>query len=166
MSLVFAGVLFTQSAMMFSVEAEIFKCTNKQGAVYYNDKPCPVLDDEKKMRAEKDVINGYVPSRLKEIKVEQRKGAIVGGNTPRTARQFPEQNEKPSELQNDKSSSSGSGSGGSGSSPGDQQKITHESDESKGEMLPPKAKISKRGSDGKFTIQEKRTMLGIFPTER
>ncbi len=44
-----------------TTQAEIFKCTNANGAVYYNDKPCPVKDKQKTMKAEKDVVNGYVP---------------------------------------------------------------------------------------------------------
>ena len=46
---------------MLSAEADIFKCTNANNAVYYNDKPCPVKYKEKKMKAVKDVVNGYVP---------------------------------------------------------------------------------------------------------
>ena len=37
-------------------ERGIFKCTNIKGAVYYNDRPCPVTDKEKKMRAVKDPL--------------------------------------------------------------------------------------------------------------
>lgn len=44
-----------------SVSAGIFKCTNKAGNIYYNDKPCPSNQKEKKIRAVKDPINGYVP---------------------------------------------------------------------------------------------------------
>ncbi len=44
-----------------SAQAEIFKCTNPSGAIYYNDKPCPVNDKQKTMKAEKDVVNGYQP---------------------------------------------------------------------------------------------------------
>ena len=41
-------------------ERGIFKCTNIKGAVYYNDRPCPVTDKEKKMRAVKDPLQNNV----------------------------------------------------------------------------------------------------------
>ncbi len=66
-------VLLVQSVQLTSVNAEIFKCTNKAGKVFYNDKPCPSLDDEKKMRSEKDVVNGYIPPVLKEKKESLKK---------------------------------------------------------------------------------------------
>ena len=49
-------LLVTQQA-----HAKIYKCENDQSQVYYNDKPCPVADEETKMRAVKDVVNGYKP---------------------------------------------------------------------------------------------------------
>lgn len=55
---------------MFNLQAEIFKCTNTKGAVYYNDKPCPVKHKQKKMKTEKDVVNGYVPLENIEKKPE------------------------------------------------------------------------------------------------
>lgn len=51
----------TQSIFVSTAEANIFKCTNEKGAVYYNDKPCPVKNKQKKIKAEKDVVNGYQP---------------------------------------------------------------------------------------------------------
>lgn len=45
-----------------NVQAEIYKCTNAKGSVYYNDKPCSVKDEEKKMNAVNDVVNGYTPA--------------------------------------------------------------------------------------------------------
>ena len=55
-SMVFINLLLSTSA-----QAQIYKCTNFEGAVYYNDKPCPIKDREKKIKATKDVVNGYVP---------------------------------------------------------------------------------------------------------
>jgi hypothetical protein len=54
-------VLF-QFILLANTQAEIFKCTNLKGAVYYNDKPCPKDNKEQKIKAQKDVLNGYVPS--------------------------------------------------------------------------------------------------------
>ncbi len=50
------SLLTTQTAL-----ATIFKCTDKQGAVFYNDKPCPVTDEETKLHSVKDPVNGYIP---------------------------------------------------------------------------------------------------------
>lgn len=41
--------------------AKIYKCENSDSEVFYIDKPCPVDDKETKIRAEKDVENGYKP---------------------------------------------------------------------------------------------------------
>lgn len=45
------GILMSSSLFVTDqVQAEIFKCVNQQGAVYYNDKPCPVKDTETKIK--------------------------------------------------------------------------------------------------------------------
>ncbi len=44
-----------------TASAEIFKCTNSKGKIYYNDKACPTNQKEKKLNAVKDPVNGYVP---------------------------------------------------------------------------------------------------------
>lgn len=53
--------LIIQFLFVNVLQAEIFKCTNAKDEVYYNDKPCPVDDVEKKLNAVKDPTNGYVP---------------------------------------------------------------------------------------------------------
>jgi len=53
--------VLAQVSIIFPAQAEIYKCTSKQGKVYYNDKPCPVETKEKKIQNEKDPVNGYVP---------------------------------------------------------------------------------------------------------
>jgi len=57
--------VLTQTIFMLNTQAEIFKCTNLKGAVYYNDKPCPINNKEQKIKAQKDVVNGYAPTKRK-----------------------------------------------------------------------------------------------------
>lgn len=59
------GATLTLNVATSSIaSAEIFKCTNTAGKVYYNDKPCPINQKEKKIRASKDPVNGYTPKLL------------------------------------------------------------------------------------------------------
>jgi len=46
--------------MPFKVSAEIYKCENIKKEIFYNDKPCPVLDEETEIAAVKDPKNGYI----------------------------------------------------------------------------------------------------------
>lgn len=71
--------MFVQAA-----EAEIFKCENIQGKVFYNEKPCPVNEKETELKPVKDPKNGYIPPTLiekKETVVKQ--GVIVGDEEQR-----------------------------------------------------------------------------------
>ncbi len=47
--------------------AGIFKCTNKAGKIFYNDKPCPTNHNEKKIKAVKDPKNGYIPAPIPTV---------------------------------------------------------------------------------------------------
>ena len=71
------------SALMFvnvQVHAEIFKCVNVQAEVYYNDRPCPVTQIERKVKAVKAPKNGYKPPAFVEkAGVKNSQGVIVGG---------------------------------------------------------------------------------------
>ena len=76
------------SAPLFMVEeaqAQIYKCVNTQAEVFYNDKPCPVKQIEKKMKSVKDPTNGYIPEPFSPSKIaneEQssgKKGVVIGG---------------------------------------------------------------------------------------
>jgi len=60
--------------------ANIFKCINKKGDVYYNDKPCPVTDKETKLKNIKDPKSKYIPKPFIEKKEvdEENKGIVVG----------------------------------------------------------------------------------------
>ena len=59
------STLLISMVFINNVQAKIFKCTSINGAVYYNDKPCPQGDKEKKIKNAKDVVNGYVPAASK-----------------------------------------------------------------------------------------------------
>ena len=55
------GMVVTATSSMFitsQAQAEIFKCVNQQGEVYYNDKPCPTKDIETQIRNTKDPKGG------------------------------------------------------------------------------------------------------------
>jgi len=45
------------AVMPETAHAAIFKCVDKQGATYYNDKSCPAEDEETKLKAIKDPKN-------------------------------------------------------------------------------------------------------------
>lgn len=89
---------FVVSAQMFvteQVHAEIFKCINEQGAIFYNDKPCPVKDTETQIKAVKDPKNGYVPAFVVE-KTEENSadGIIVGGGSSKVGNSKKDDNVK------------------------------------------------------------------------
>jgi len=60
------STLLISMVFINNVQAKIFKCTSIYGAVYYNDKPCPQGNKEKKIKNAKDVVNGYVPPASKK----------------------------------------------------------------------------------------------------
>ena len=158
-----SGGILLQSMLMFSVQAEIFKCTNTKGAVYYNDKPCPIVDKEKKMQSEKDVVNGYVPpATMGEIK-QRRKGIEFGGGATR----FIGEGMAPESQGLTKSKQGGASSNGSGD---DLKSKKKKKWQKQSKSSPAKGKSNPRASNkkvnGKFTIDQKRLMLGISPSER
>jgi hypothetical protein len=145
-------VVLVQVGQMTPLSAEIFKCTSKAGKVFYNDKPCPSLDDEKKMRSEKDVVNGYVPPADKEDKKVFKKGD----------RQFSNEKLKPviktkikkkSKAENIPKSQRLNGSGNR------REKVAEEA----GIEPRSNSKIVSKGnySDRERTIEDKRIYLGI-----
>jgi len=59
--------------------ATIFKCINKNGETYYNDKPCPVNAKETKLKNIKDPKSKYIPKPFVEKKEAfVAKGIVVG----------------------------------------------------------------------------------------
>ena len=158
-----SGGILLQSMLMFSVQAEIFKCTNTKGAVYYNDKPCPVVDKEKKMQSEKDVVNGYVPPAIMDEIKQRRKGIEFGGGAIR----FIGEGKAPESQGLTKSKQGGASSNGSGDDLKSKKKKKGQrqskSSPAKGESNP---RASNKKVNGKFTIDQKRLMLGISPVER
>lgn len=71
-----ALVLITSSA-----QASIYKCVNQQGAVYYNDKPCPIKNKETKLKAVKDPTNRDIippPLEIKQEEGQAAKSVVIG----------------------------------------------------------------------------------------
>jgi len=60
------------------VQAEIYKCVNKQGKTFYNDKACPIYDKETKIKAVKDPKNGYIPPIFVKDKEGKGKTIVIG----------------------------------------------------------------------------------------
>ena len=146
------AVIFAQAAQMTAASAEIFKCTNKAGKVFYNDKPCPSLDDEKKMRSEKDVVNGYVPPAITEDKKELKKGnsRSLGEKTRSVTRA---KNKRKSKAENIPKGQQLSGGGNR------REKVAEEA----GDEPRHNSKVAPKGNyaDRAGTLEEKRIYLGI-----
>lgn len=172
-----SGVLLVQSTIMSPAEAEIYKCTNKKGAIYYNDKPCPVEDAEKKIKNEKDVVDGYVPSApVTNKSIDQGKGISVGGETSGSGGNEPERDtEKDNQQDSDKPSSAVSGGSG-GESTGNSSSVKgFKEDIAQGgydashdleiNIDPPKER-KKSNPEGKLTLQDKKLMLDIHPEDQ
>ena len=144
--------LLAQLSIMLPAHAEIFKCTNKQGKVYYNDKPCPVESDEEKLQNEKDPVNGYVPDFSDKKKASSKKSFIKPDS--KIDEDAPLDNsDKPDSTDHTgypKKRLINSGTRSTGGTQNANHQINHKP--------PPPAK--KRVSP-KLTIEEKKTLLGI-----
>jgi hypothetical protein len=75
--------------------ATIYKCVNSQAEVYYNDKPCPITNIERKIKAVKDPEGGYIPPAFKEdvSKARRNNGVVVGEENQRKLLSNNKQNE-------------------------------------------------------------------------
>ncbi len=88
------------SAHVFITEqanAEIFKCVNPKGVVFYNDKSCPKKDKETQIKAVKDPSNGYIPPAFVEQKEGKGNRGVVVGET--SGRELISTKKEPSEDQ-------------------------------------------------------------------
>ena len=67
--------------MIEKAQAQIYKCVNTQEQVFYNDKPCPVKQIEKKMKSVKDPKNGFIPAPFSPSKIadEEQNSSTKGG---------------------------------------------------------------------------------------
>ena len=81
------------------VQAEIYKCVNKQGKTFYNDKSCPAYDKETQIKAVKDPINGYVPPAFVKDKEGKGKILVIGGDASKELKKSTEK-KKPSKDEN------------------------------------------------------------------
>jgi hypothetical protein len=75
---------YSFSVLMVSVlllpskaDAEIYKCENIKKEIFYNDKPCPVLDEETEIPAVKDIKNGYVFPAFVSDENKKNKGLVI-----------------------------------------------------------------------------------------
>ncbi len=167
--------------------AEIFKCTNVKGKVYYNDRPCPKKDTEKEMRSEKDVKNGYAPPTFVKDIETKRKGVTVGTRSTKEtliggevesadAKSKKDKAKKTAQNENDSASGNASGSDVGGSSQQgqggiDEQRTKHpttkvdystmnytDDDENKGKAsIQSRTKIERKV----LTAKERRQLLNI-----
>ena len=101
--------------LLISVEAQagIYKCTNAQAEVYYNDKPCPVTAKEKEMKAVKDPVGGYIPAPYspsddagENIENPGKKGLIIGIDSTNKDMASKQETQTGQSSQNSSSSSS------------------------------------------------------------
>lgn len=90
------------SALFFysgQAQAEVFKCVNIQGAVFYNDKPCPKKDKEIKIKIakapkvivsnllvqqENDAEFGYAKKLRKKSRIRRKNKNIRKNNREKT----------------------------------------------------------------------------------
>ncbi len=145
--------VLVQSVQVVPVSAEIFKCTSQAGKVFYNDKPCPSIDDEKKIRSEKDVVNGYVPPAVKKDKNLLKKGSKQPSGVKLNSAS-PVKSKKVSKSENNPKSQHSAGSSGNR-----REKVAEQAGVEPRES----AKIPSKGNyaNRKKTIEDKRIYLGI-----
>ncbi|MEE9445139.1 MAG: hypothetical protein V3V19_05690 [Cocleimonas sp.] len=136
-----------------TTEAQIFKCSNENGEVYYNDKPCPIEDEEKKIRNEKDVLNGYVPNNSLLKGGDQKKSSQQTKQTKQLANSAPKKVKK---IVRNRGNPPGSGGRrGEGSARKSYVK------ETKKAVAPP---AMNPRTNQKLTLKDKKRMLGIYQT--
>ncbi len=95
--------------MTTQAQATIYKCVNSQAEVYYNDKPCPVTNIERKIKSVKDPEGGYIPPEFVADQVKSASRGIVVGNE--SGRKLDQSNKDQSDNSSNASSGGGSSSG-------------------------------------------------------
>ena len=98
-------------------QATIYKCVNLQAEVYYNDKPCPVTNIERKIRSVKDPEGGYIPPEFVADQVKSASPGIVVGNE--SGRKLDQSNKDQSDNSSNASSSGGGSSSGTSANSSD-----------------------------------------------
>lgn len=156
------GGVFVQSIIMTPVEAEIFKCTNKTGDVYYNDKPCPIKDDEKKIRNEKDVLNGYTPSARDERNTSTEKNINqTNVNSPISGKTPKQKNTDKQHKRKKKSSQKGGGSSEGSTSAEDNDDNDNVNVKAMKIRLEALVAEDKKNTTNKLTMKQKRLLLDV-----
>ena len=102
--------------IVVEAQATIYKCVDANAEVYYNDKPCPATDIERKIKAVKDPEGGYIaPKFVSEEAESGNTGTIVGKGS---ARKLDNSNKDKSDNSSQVGASNGSSSGAKGTSSG------------------------------------------------
>lgn len=70
---------FVPLLMAVEAQATIYKCIDANAEVYYNDKPCPVTNIERKIKAVKDPKGGYIPPKFVADEEKSAKPGVVVG---------------------------------------------------------------------------------------
>ena len=102
--------------MALEAHATIYKCVDANAEVYYNDKPCPVTDIERKIKAVKDPEGGYIPPEFVADQAKSASPGIVVGNE--SGRKLDQSNKDKSDNSSQVGASNGSSSGAKGTSSG------------------------------------------------
>ncbi len=147
------SLVFLPFFLSVTAEAQIYKCSNEQGEVYYNDKPCPIEDEEKRIGSEKDVLNGYVPNYSPEKESDQKQSTLKTEQKKSLANTVPKKaKEKP--KKGGKSPRSGSRRGENSARKSNRKGVE--------KAIAPTT--TKSRTNQKLTLKDKKRMLGIYHT--
>jgi len=110
----FSALMVSVLLMPSKAGAEIYKCENIKKEIFYNDKPCPVLDKETEIAAVKDLKNGYVfPAFISDEKKKNKGFAIKQKNNKTTKANIKNKDRKDIEAGDNKfAKAKGGGNGG------------------------------------------------------
>jgi hypothetical protein len=166
--LVVMATILSQSVIMHSANAEIFKCTNKQGKVYYNDKPCPVESDEEKIQNEKDPSSGYAPSDSKLQKNQLKDSNMLKKKAQKSSFYKPEHKDTDEKTEpEDSDDFSGSGHRGTMADPATRERIPVFQFQNENKKVKdtrteshPEPKLTRKPG-GKLSVNDKKALLGI-----
>ena len=119
-------IIFTGGA-----HADIYKCVNTNAEVYYNDKPCPATAIERKIKAAKDPVGGYIePDFVPDKETTTLPGAVVGKVANRIIEKTEKESSDSSEQGANQNSSSSTGQSQSSKSENDSAQSSSSSSQS------------------------------------
>ena len=116
-------IIFTGGA-----HADIYKCVYTNAEVYYNDKPCPATAIERKIKAAKDPVGGYIePDFVPDKETLTLPGAVVGKVANRIIEKTEKESSDSSEQGANQKNSSSTGQSQSSKSENDSAKSSSSS---------------------------------------